>query len=134
MADPRKDLSAAYALLDEESQGGVVELAKQMLVETLTATKEQLVKGHEIKCRDCGKVRIYDIPIKAPDVLTRLKGFEIVANQLQGTPQTTTKVEVSVSARTLEELEALSNEDLARLAGVEEAVWEELPPPMLEAS
>jgi hypothetical protein len=125
MADPRKDLGSAYALLDEQTQGGIVELAKQMLVETLTATKEQLVKGHEIKCRDCGRVRIYDIPIRAPDVLTRLKGFEIIANQLQGNPQTSAKLEVNVTARTMQELEALSMEELAQLAG--EAEWEELP-------
>lgn len=127
MADPRKDLSAAYGLLDADTQGGIVELARSLIEETLTASKEQLVKGHEIKCRDCGKVRIYDIPVRVPDVLTRLKGFEIIANQLQGKPAETQKVEVNVVARTISELEALTDEDLAVLAA-EDAEWSELTP------
>ena len=128
MADPRKDLTAAYQLLDEETQGGIVELAKQMLAETLLAQKEQLVKGYTIICKDCGTKRIYDIPVQVPDVLTRLKGFEIIANQLQGKPAETQKVEVNVTARTIAELDAMSNEDLAALAGAEDAEWAELPP------
>ena len=128
MADPRKDLTAAYGLLDEETQGGIVALAKQMLEETLLANKDQLVKGVQIICKDCGHKRIYDIPVQVPDVLTRLKGFEIIANQLQGKPAETQKVEVNVTARTIGELEALSNEDLAALAGAEDAEWDELPP------
>ena len=127
MADPRRDLTAAYGLLEEETQGGIVALAKQMIEETLLASKEQLVKGFEIICKDCGQKRIYDIPVQVPDVLTRLKGFEIIANQLQGKPAETQKVEVNVTARTIGELEALSNEDLAALAGAEDAVWAELP-------
>ncbi len=139
MADPRADLKAAYSLLDEETQGGVVELARSLIEETLTATKGQLVKAVEIRCKDCNKLRIYDIPVQVPDVLTRLKGFEIIANQLQGSPATTTKIEVDVGARTLEELRLLSNEDLARIAGIdlsEEAEWEELQssPKELESS
>lgn len=128
MADPRKDLTAAYGLLDEETQGGIVALAKQMLEETLLANKDQLVKGVQIICKDCGQKRIYDIPVQVPDVLTRLKGFEIIANQLQGKPAETQKVEVNVTARTISELESMSNEDLAALAGAEEAEWAELPP------
>lgn len=128
MADPRKDLTAAYGLLDEETQGGIVALAKQMLEETLLANKDQLVKGVQIICKDCGHKRIYDIPVQVPDVLTRLKGFEIIANQLQGKPAETQKVEVNVVARTLQQLEGLTNEELAELAGAEEAEWAELPP------
>lgn len=128
MADPRKDLTAAYSLLDEETQGGIVALAKQMIEETLLASKEQLVKGYTIICKDCGTKRIYDIPVQVPDVLTRLKGFEIIANQLQGKPAETQKVEVNVVARTLDQLEGLTNEELAELAGAEDAEWAELPP------
>lgn len=128
MADPRRDLTAAYSLLDEETQGGIVALAKQMIEETLLASKEQLVKGYTIICKDCGTKRIYDIPVQVPDVLTRLKGFEIIANQLQGKPAETQKVEVNVVARTLDQLEGLTNEELAELAGAEDAEWAELPP------
>ena len=128
MADPRKDLTAAYGLLDAETQGGIVALAKQMIEETLLASKEQLVKGYTIICKDCGTKRIYDIPVQVPDVLTRLKGFEIIANQLQGKPAETQKVEVNVVARTLDQLEGLTNEELAELAGAEDAEWAELPP------
>ena len=128
MADPRRDLTAAYGLLDEETQGGIVQLAKQMIEETLLASKEQLVKGYTIICPDCGKKKLYDIPVQVPDVLTRLKGFEIIANQLQGKPAETQKVEGNVVARTLDQLEGLSNAELAELAGAEEAEWAELPP------
>lgn len=128
MAKPRKDLSAAYNTLDEETQGGIAQLAKQMIEETLLASKEQLVRGYEVICKDCGQKRIYDIPVQVPDVLTRLKGFEIIANQLQGKPAETQKVEQNITVRTVAELEALSNEDLAALAGAEDAEWAELPP------
>ena len=128
MADPRRDLTAAYGLLDEETQGGIVQLAKQMIEETLLASKEQLVKGYTIICPNCATKKLYDIPVQVPDVLTRLKGFEIIANQLQGKPAETQKVEVNVVARTLGQLEGLSNAELAELAGAEEAEWAELPP------
>ena len=127
MADPRRDLTAAYQLLDDETQGGIVALAKQMLEETLLATKHQVLKGVVLECRKCMKHNMYDVPYEAPDVLTRLKGFEIIANQLQGKPAETQKVEVNVAVSRIEELEALSMEDLAALAGSSDAVWAELP-------
>ena len=128
MAKPRKDLSAAYNTLDEETQGGIRELARQTLENALTATKDQLVKGYLITCPDCGKKKLYDIPVKVPDVLTQLKVWEMLADQLEGKPAETQKVEVNVVARTLGQLEGLSNAELAELAGAEEAEWAELPP------
>lgn len=126
--DPRKWLAQGWEQLTEEQHEELRLLAMEAWRESLTATKEQLVKGYEIICKDCRQKRIYDIPVRIPDVLVRAKVFEIYANQAFGKVPERKHVEVDLGAQTLEALNSMSTLELARMAGVEEAEWAELPP------
>lgn len=129
--DLRRVLSDAWEKLDAEQKAEVDGYALAAWTEALTATKGQLVKGVDIICKDCGQKRLYDIPIETPDLLTRVKALEILANQAWGKPPEQKEVTVNVGERTLEALESMSLHELAQLAGdAVDAQWEplELPP------
>ena len=129
MADPRKLLAESWDRLDESKHDELMALAMQLWEETLSATKEKLVKGVVLECRGCHKRNMYDIPIEMPDILTRAKAFAEIANQSHGKVPETKQIEVNAGERTLAALEGLSLGELAAIAGsVEEAEWAELPP------
>lgn len=130
MADPRKLLAESWDRLDESKHDELMALAMQLWEETLSATKEKLVKGVVLECRGCHKRNMYDIPIEVPDILTRAKAFAVLADQGYGKPEESRTVTVDVGERTLEQLRALPMHELASLAGVSDAEWQpaELPP------
>ena len=129
--DLRRVLSDAWQKLDDEQKAEVDRWALDAWEAALSATKDQVVKGYQIICKDCGQKRLYDIPVQVPDVLTRVKALEILANQAWGKPPEQKEVVVNVGERTLEALESLPLHELAQLAGVavdaHDAEFHELP-------
>ena len=129
--DLRRVLSDAWEKLDDEQKHEVDTWALEAWQASLSATKEQLVKGYLIICKDCASRHIYDIPVQVPDVLTRVKALEILANQAWGKPAETQRVEINVGERTLEALEAMPLHELAQIAGeavdAQDGEWAELP-------
>ncbi len=131
--DLRRVLSDAWERLEDADRERVNELAGEMWEQALTATRDQLVRGYEIICPSCTKRKLYDIPVSVPDVLTRVKALEILANQAWG-PRAEPERVVSITVRTVQELAALPDEELALVAGAVDAEWAPLELPAGEAA
>ena len=123
MPDPRKDLAAAYEQMGSKQQEQIQQLMFELWEQTLSATKDQRVT-QVIICKSCAKRHLYDFPVQVPDVLTRLKAFEVLANQMLGKPAETRTVEVEVRHWTPELIEGASDAELLELASAEDADWE----------
>lgn len=121
--DPRRLLRDSWADLSPEQHERLRALAAESWEACLTASREQLVKGVDIVCRDCGQKRLYDIPVQVPDILTRARAFQIFAEEGFGKQAETQVQQVSITVRTVQELAALPDEELAAIAGAEEAEW-----------
>ena len=102
-------------------------LAVELWRESLSASRVRQEKGL-FACRKCGAENTVVMEVELPDIVTRSKAFEILANQAYGKPLESRVVSVDVGERTLEALEAMSMRELASVAGVVDAEWAELPP------
>lgn len=121
-------LAQAWEALNESERDVIREQQAQLWRDTLAATEDQLVKAVEIICKDCGHKRIYDIPVRVPDLRTRVWAAQVLDEVAHGKPVERRQVDVNVLvAHTLAELEGLSNAELAAYVGAEEAEWAELP-------
>lgn len=127
MADPRTLLKESWQKLSEEDREQLERLGMEMWLETLGATKGQLVTG-VFECRSCHRQNKVEVPVEVPDITTRARAFAVLADQGYGKVEETRTLTVDVGERTLEALEAMSMRELASVAGVEEAEWAELPP------
>lgn len=122
-------LAQAWVYLNETEQDSLREQQLQLWRDTLSATEDQLVKAVEIICKDCGKKRIYDIPVKVPDIRTRVWAAQILDELAHGKAPERKQIDVNVLvAHTLESINGASDEELAAIIGAEEAEWAELPP------
>ncbi len=118
-----------WQLLNEERRDDVMDALRDSIMEMLTLTREQLVKGYPIICKSCAKKHIYDIPVQVADITNRMKALQAFQEMGEGAPAQVQQLDVNVLvAHTLAELNGKTNEELAAMIGAEEAEWAELPP------
>ena len=129
-ADFRKNLVDAFQHLDS-SDHNLSSRAVELVERVLSAEKELVVQSDMI-CKYCDRRQLQPIAVKAPDLLTQLKGLEILLNQMHGKPAETRTVEVVVPRVSLRELDSLSDEELRALAAADDADWEPVEALMLE--
>lgn len=106
MSDLRQRLAD---LLDENITD---DLLKAQILEAFEVDKPIKVF---IKCKACH--REYWYSTKAPDAVARVKALSELLNQAKGTPAQTIKQTITIDAvNTLDQLESLSDRELAELA------------------
>jgi hypothetical protein len=111
--DVRARISAALDDLPDET-------IRVLVSEALAAEKDTWVN---VVCKECLHEARYTVSV--PNWKERAQVLEILANQGKGKPPETIRQTIGVGAiKTLEELEALSNEELAAIASGE-ANWPE---------
>lgn len=70
-----------------------------------------------ITCKECGEQRKYVVQVPLPDISARIKGIDLLLTQAKGKPAETKVVDLNITAaQTREELEAMSDEQLALVA------------------
>lgn len=120
--DLRRVLSDAFERMEAADQERVTEMGYAVWEAAMTAIYEELVRGVEIICKDCGQKRLYDIPVQRLDVLTVAKTLEILQTLTWGKPAEPER-RVSITVTTREELALKSDEELELVAGSVDAEW-----------
>lgn len=91
------------------------------LIEEAFAAEKTRDVSVGITCKCCGKYRRYVVPVPMPDFAARTKALDLLLTQAKGKPAETKTVDLKVyAARTRAEIEAMSDEELALVAGVDE--------------
>lgn len=111
MAD---DVVARMDSLVEETVSD--EMLRDFIVEAfkLEKRRSEIV---DVTCTHCRKAFTTRVSFATPDYRDRAKAVEMLLNRTKGRPKETVNVTQQLHVRTLEELEGLTLEDLARLAG-----------------
>jgi len=123
VADPRNLLKEAWSRLDAQEREDLVELAMESWRACLSATKGHVEKAVMVECRGSGKMNMVDVPVRLPDLQTRSKAFEVLAEEGFGAVPERRKVEVDLGEVTLEALRSMSMRELAEIAGLETGEW-----------
>lgn len=111
MADIRGRLER---LLDDESLVSEEKLGK-LVDEAFSYSRTRRV-WHTFTCRSCSQKQRLEVEVEVPDWPARKQVVAMLIDQAKGKPSETRKVEASVAVSRVEELEGLSDEELARLA------------------
>lgn len=119
--DLRRVLQWAWDQMESADAEAVSGMGRQVWEAAFSEAKEELVKGHEFICKDCGRKQIHDVPMSRMDILTVAKTLEILQTLTWGKPVEERRLTITVS--TAEELNSRSDEELILIAGAEDAEW-----------
>lgn len=98
---------------------------REFVREAFTHEKTKQIYA-DIRCPDCDRRWRQEVSVPVPDYKERAKAVEMILNQGKGKPAEQKTVTVSVTARTIRDLESASSEELAAIVAGE-AVLPELP-------
>lgn len=115
---PRDLLKESWQFLGEDDPEELRRMALELWRETLSASKTKQHKGR-FNCRHCGEENLTVMEVEQPDLTTRTKAFEILANQAYGKPEETKTIVHDIGKVALEALGSMSTAELARYAGVD---------------
>lgn len=101
---------------------------REFVREAFSHEREKRVYA-DVRCPKpgCGHRWSEEVRVPVPDYKERAKAVEMILNQGKGKPAEQRVVQVSVTARTIRDLELASSEELAAIVAGE-AVLPELPP------
>lgn len=90
------------------------------LIEEMFAAERMREVSVPITCKECGEQRKYVIQVPLPDLVSRVKGLDMLLTQAKGKPAETKLIDLNVTAaHTRAELEGMSDEQLALLAAAQ---------------